>query len=322
MPSTRTENEGNSHFTLRTRIWPGKPRPAKTCSGATKSTSSPASERLPSRPETSTVAIIAASTRNNKLLAETTAPNAVTASPAKNHSPPPRDAIANAAVQSVPESVPPLAHARFRFYRPRPFGALQSSCMCRSLVLALASVAMLFAQKRPFDANALLELKRIGDPQISPDGKTGGVHRAIRRRGRQQEAAAGLDRAARRAARRARSRTMATATTAPRWSPDSKRIAYISDRGGSSQIWLMDPDGGNARQITNLATEADGEMFSPDGKYLVFTSERLPGMRRRRRLQQEEPRRRQRQQGEGAHLHRAALPALDRLGQRAGAAIC
>jgi len=27
-------------------------------------------------------------------------------------------------------------------------------------------------QKRPFDANALLELKRIGDPQISPDGKT------------------------------------------------------------------------------------------------------------------------------------------------------
>ena len=31
---------------------------------------------------------------------------------------------------------------------------------------------MLFAQKRPFDANALLELKRMGDPQISPDGKT------------------------------------------------------------------------------------------------------------------------------------------------------
>ena len=62
----------------------------------------------------------------------------------------------------------------------------------------------------------------------------------------------------------------------PRWSPDSKRIAYVSDRGGSSQIWLMDPDGGNAKQITNLSTEADGELFSPDGKYLVFTSDVYP----------------------------------------------
>ena len=30
---------------------------------------------------------------------------------------------------------------------------------------------MLFAQKRPFDVNAMMELKRIGDPQISPDGR-------------------------------------------------------------------------------------------------------------------------------------------------------
>jgi dipeptidyl aminopeptidase/acylaminoacyl peptidase len=62
----------------------------------------------------------------------------------------------------------------------------------------------------------------------------------------------------------------------PRWSPDSKRIAYLSDRGGSSQIWMMDPDGGNAKQVTNLATEADGHLFSPDGKNLVFTSAVYP----------------------------------------------
>ena len=29
----------------------------------------------------------------------------------------------------------------------------------------------------------------------------------------------------------------------PRWSPDSKRIAFISNRGGSSQIWIMNADG-------------------------------------------------------------------------------
>ncbi|SPE39739.1 Peptidase S9, prolyl oligopeptidase active site domain protein [Candidatus Sulfopaludibacter sp. SbA3] len=62
----------------------------------------------------------------------------------------------------------------------------------------------------------------------------------------------------------------------PRWSPDSRRIAYVSNRGGSSQIWLMDPDGGNAKQVTSLSTEADGVLFSPDGKNLLFTSAVYP----------------------------------------------
>jgi dipeptidyl aminopeptidase/acylaminoacyl peptidase len=38
----------------------------------------------------------------------------------------------------------------------------------------------------------------------------------------------------------------------------------------------MDPDGGNAKQVTNLSTEADGHLFSPDGKNLVFTSAVYP----------------------------------------------
>jgi dipeptidyl aminopeptidase/acylaminoacyl peptidase len=147
--------------------------------------------------------------------------------------------------------------------------------MRRTLALLLLSAAMLLAQKRPFDVNALLELKRVGDPQISPDGRwvaftvqtvdvaankkpqqvwivplTGGAPRQITRDGESNQR--------------------------PRWSPDSKRIAYISDRGGSSQIWLMDPDGGNAKQVTNLSTEADGVLVSPDGKNLVFTSEVYP----------------------------------------------
>ena len=41
----------------------------------------------------------------------------------------------------------------------------------RRLLLLLAACALASAQKKPFDVNALLELKRIGDPQISPDGK-------------------------------------------------------------------------------------------------------------------------------------------------------
>jgi dipeptidyl aminopeptidase/acylaminoacyl peptidase len=145
----------------------------------------------------------------------------------------------------------------------------------RRLLLLLTTCALVFAQKKPFDVNALLELKRIGDPQISPDGKLvaftvqtvdlaankkpvqvwtvpldGGTPRLITRDGDNNQR--------------------------PRWVPDSRHIAYISDRSGSSQVWLMEPDGGNAKQLTNLSTEADGHLVSPDGKNLVFTSAVYP----------------------------------------------
>ena len=134
---------------------------------------------------------------------------------------------------------------------------------------------MLFAQKRPFDANALLELKRIGDPQISPDGKT--VAFAVQ----------SVDLSANRKPQQIWTVPMAGGAprqitnqgdhnSRPRWSHDGKRIAYLSDRGGSSQIWLMDPDGANAKQVTSLATEADGEIFAGRGKYLIFSSAVYP----------------------------------------------
>ena len=147
--------------------------------------------------------------------------------------------------------------------------------MCRCFFVCFASLTLLCAQKRPFDVNALMELKRMSDPQISPDGKwvaftletvdvtankkpqqiwlvplAGGEPRQITHEGENNQR--------------------------PRWSPDSKRIAYISDRSGSSQIWLMDPDGGNATQVTTLSTEADGQLFSRDGKNLLFVSAVYP----------------------------------------------
>ena len=147
--------------------------------------------------------------------------------------------------------------------------------MLRRLIFLLVAPALLIAQKRPFDVNAMMELKRIGDPQISPDGKwmaftVQTVDIAANKKPSQIWIVAGPDGTAGGAPRQITHD--GESNQRPRWSPDSKRIAYISDRGGSSQIWLMDPDGGNAKQITSLSTEADGELFAPDGKNLVFTS--------------------------------------------------
>ena len=62
----------------------------------------------------------------------------------------------------------------------------------------------------------------------------------------------------------------------PRWSPDGKTVAFHSTRKDGSQIWLMNPDGSNQRQLTSLSTETGGLIFSPDGKRIVFTSEVFP----------------------------------------------
>jgi serine/threonine protein kinase len=58
------------------------------------------------------------------------------------------------------------------------------------------------------------------------------------------------------------------------WMPDG-RLAYVSRISGSQDIWLMDQQGGNQRQLTTTETRADiYPAVSPDGKYIVFVSTR------------------------------------------------
>jgi dipeptidyl aminopeptidase/acylaminoacyl peptidase len=56
-----------------------------------------------------------------------------------------------------------------------------------------------------------------------------------------------------------------------RWSPDGKWIAFISDRDGKRQIYLISPVGGEARQITKVETGINRAEWSPDGKRIAFT---------------------------------------------------
>jgi dipeptidyl aminopeptidase/acylaminoacyl peptidase len=56
-------------------------------------------------------------------------------------------------------------------------------------------------------------------------------------------------------------------------SPDGRRVAFTSDRSGTYEIWLADPDGTNAVQLTSLGARASGyPHWSPDGESIVFHS--------------------------------------------------
>jgi imidazolonepropionase-like amidohydrolase/Tol biopolymer transport system component len=70
--------------------------------------------------------------------------------------------------------------------------------------------------------------------------------------------------------------------TQPRFSPDGKRIAFTSDRGGGDNIWIMNRDGSDKRQLTNESFRLMNQpSWSPDGKYIVakkhFTTQRSLG---------------------------------------------
>src|SRR5215468_559556 len=69
----------------------------------------------------------------------------------------------------------------------------------------------------------------------------------------------------------------------PQCAPDGKTVAFVvsqidvkEDKAGSAHVWTVGTDGQNERQITSSQESETSPRFSPDGKYLSFTSSR-PG---------------------------------------------
>ncbi len=56
----------------------------------------------------------------------------------------------------------------------------------------------------------------------------------------------------------------------PHWSPDSRTLAFISDRDERAQVWLLHGDGGEAQKITDGKNAIDDFRWSPDGKQIAL----------------------------------------------------
>jgi dipeptidyl aminopeptidase/acylaminoacyl peptidase len=154
--------------------------------------------------------------------------------------------------------------------------------------LTLFSAAILFAAsvfaqnaKHPFTFEDMMKLKRVDEPVPSPDGKwvvfsatdvdlekntktshlwivpaNGGESRRLSETPNHEER--------------------------PRFSPDGKRLIWASKATDPTQIWMCDFDSesgalaGKPHQVTNISTGADGAIWSPDGKNIVFVSAVYP----------------------------------------------
>ena len=162
-----------------------------------------------------------------------------------------------------------------------------SRAMKTVLFVALILTSSGFAQtpspttKRPFTFEDMMKLKRVGAPVPSPDGKwvvfdcvdvdleantrishlwivpaNGGESRRLNPTPNHEER--------------------------PRFSPDGKRLIWTSKATDPTQIWMCDFDSnagaltGKPHQVTEISTGADGGIWSPDGKNIVFVSAVYP----------------------------------------------
>ncbi|HXQ27365.1 MAG TPA: S9 family peptidase [Candidatus Acidoferrales bacterium] len=143
-----------------------------------------------------------------------------------------------------------------------------------AVTLAAVGAHAQASEKRAITFKDLISMHRVSDPQISPDDQwvaysvatpdmeanrlvqdiwivpvSGGDSRQLTHDGNAER---------------------------PRWSPDSKRIAFLSSRDGAPQVYSLPVDGGEAVKVSSLSTGADNELWSPDGKWIAFVSSVYP----------------------------------------------
>ncbi len=121
----------------------------------------------------------------------------------------------------------------------------------------------------------LMAMQRVGEPQISPDGRAV-VYTVGTADMETNRIAHNVWVVSTAPGSQPRQLTDTGHDTRPQWSPDGKSIAFLSGREGTAAVYVMPAKGGNAKKIISLSTGADNEKWSPDGRWIAFTSSVFP----------------------------------------------
>ncbi|OGU03840.1 MAG: peptidase S9 [Gemmatimonadetes bacterium RBG_16_66_8] len=138
------------------------------------------------------------------------------------------------------------------------------------LVIILAAAPLPAAAQQVLTPERLIQLIRVGPPAVSPDGATlvVGVRttNVPENRGNTD-----LVRIPVAGGEPVRLTDWPGSEVAQQWRPDGRRIGFLSARSGSMQLWEINPDGSDPRQVTNLEGGIDNFRYAPTGTHVSFT---------------------------------------------------
>jgi dipeptidyl aminopeptidase/acylaminoacyl peptidase len=148
---------------------------------------------------------------------------------------------------------------------------LPRSTLLGFLLVSLCFGALAQSKKGTLDKETFMNMESVSNPAISPDGKLIVFTRTWvdKVKDEYQSNIWIVD------VEGTRVRELTSGTwrdSGPVWSPDGKRIAFLSDRDGTNQVHVLWVDTREVAQLTHLEQAPSGINWSPDGKQIAFTA--------------------------------------------------
>ena len=141
---------------------------------------------------------------------------------------------------------------------------------------AFAADAPVSVEQHPFSVHDMLAMDRLGDPQVSPDGKWV-AYQVSTPDLEANKSMTDLWVTSVNGKTTKRLTSHKAADYNPRWCMNGT-IYFLSTRGGSSQVWNIDPAGGEATQVTKLKLSIGGMEIVPELHSFLLSMEVYPGL--------------------------------------------